>query len=266
MTHNKKYNRFFAFGCSYTNFFWPSWADIIGKDLNIPYENWGFCGAGNVAMMHRIIECDLKNNFTEDDLIIVTWSTWHREDRYLNSGWTQCGNIFNDEHVYTENKFRKHYWDPNNDIIKNLGSIYITNKSYDIDYQAKINDEVDKIYSGDILEFYKPNIPDNTFPWDAGKQKPFNGVLNELDWHPDIVAHLDYVKNYIYPSIGAVLNNDTIEYYSGLQEKIIEMGKTGLIKKKVKKWHDLEEFFNEHCHTPNKHPFSFTHESDRIGH
>lgn len=264
MSYNKKYNRFFAFGCSYTNFFWPSWPEIIERDLGIPSENWGFCGAGNVAIMHRIVECDIKNNFTDDDLIVVTWSSWSREDRYLRSGWTQCGNIFNDTAIYTANKFRNMFWDPNNDIIKNLGSIYITNKSYNINYQAQINENIGEIYTGDILEFYKPHIPKETFPWSLGEQHPFNGMIN--DWHPDILAHLNYVENYIYPSIGCTMKNETISYYNTLQQKILDAGNAGIINKKVKKWRDLEQFFNEYCDTPNKPPFSFTNGSNRIGH
>ena len=35
----KKYKRFFAFGCSYTEYFWPTWPDIIGQEIPY-YENW----------------------------------------------------------------------------------------------------------------------------------------------------------------------------------------------------------------------------------
>ncbi len=75
------YNRIFTFGCSYTSFMWPTWADIIADDLCLPLQNWGIAGIGNVAIVSRMLECDLKNKFTDSDLILVNWSSWHREDR-----------------------------------------------------------------------------------------------------------------------------------------------------------------------------------------
>lgn len=81
-----KYKRFFAFGCSFTNYRWPTWADIIGQ--NIPhYENWGMGGAGNQFIFNSIIECNRRNNFNKDDLVIVMWTSCSREDRYVDNSW-----------------------------------------------------------------------------------------------------------------------------------------------------------------------------------
>ena len=82
----QKYKRFFAFGCSFTHYPWPTWADIIGQ--NIPhYENWGMGGAGNQFIFNSIIECNRRNKFNEDDLVIVMWTSCSREDRYVDNGW-----------------------------------------------------------------------------------------------------------------------------------------------------------------------------------
>ena len=82
----QKYKRFFAFGCSFTHYLWPTWADIIGQ--NIPYyENWGMGGAGNQFIFNSIIECNRRNRFNEDDLVIVMWTSCSREDRYVDNGW-----------------------------------------------------------------------------------------------------------------------------------------------------------------------------------
>lgn len=238
-----KYKRVFGFGCSYTSFFWPTWIDIIGRDLDVPYQNWGICGAGNVAMTHRMVECDIKNNFTEDDLIISTWSTWHREDRYHCQAWTMNGNIFNDENYY-DKKFRKKYWDSDNDIIKNVGSIYLANKSFNINYQANITESRGLTYSGKVMKFYQPYVPTDVFPW-TSKDWAFEGALSHVDNHPDIAAHLNYVENYIYPAIGCTLKDKTRDYYMGLQNFIVNLGKKGHTKEKIKQWGDLDEYFLE---------------------
>jgi len=81
-----KYKRFFAFGCSFTNYLWPTWADIIAH--NMPnYENWGKGGAGNQFIFNSIIECNRRNNFNEDDLVVVMWTSCSREDRYVDNSW-----------------------------------------------------------------------------------------------------------------------------------------------------------------------------------
>lgn len=82
----QKYKRFFAFGCSFTYYLWPTWADIIGQ--NIPhYENWGIGGAGNQFIFNSIIECNRRNKFSKDDLVIVMWTSCSREDRYVDNSW-----------------------------------------------------------------------------------------------------------------------------------------------------------------------------------
>ena len=82
----KKYKRFFAFGCSFTHYKWPTWADIIGS--NIPYyENWGSPGKGNHYIFNAIMECNARHAFDQDDLVIVMWSKVNREDRYHNGSW-----------------------------------------------------------------------------------------------------------------------------------------------------------------------------------
>jgi hypothetical protein len=86
----KKYKRFFAFGCSLTNYVWPTWADIIGQDIPI-YENWAHPAAGNHYIFNSVMEADAVHNFTQDDLIIIMWSNMLREDRYVKGQWIHDG-------------------------------------------------------------------------------------------------------------------------------------------------------------------------------
>lgn len=81
-----KYKRFFAFGCSYTNYFWPTWADIIGQDIPI-YQNWGKMSSGNHYIFNSIVEANARYNFNKDDLVIVMWTFKEREDRYSRGSW-----------------------------------------------------------------------------------------------------------------------------------------------------------------------------------
>ena len=53
--------RLFTFGCSFTKYTWPTWADLLGLEFD-EFENWGVSGGGNVCTANRVIECIIKNN------------------------------------------------------------------------------------------------------------------------------------------------------------------------------------------------------------
>ena len=57
---NKK--RLFAFGCSFTHYAWPSYADFLGYEFD-SFSNWAHPGLGNRAIAQRVAECNIKNNF-----------------------------------------------------------------------------------------------------------------------------------------------------------------------------------------------------------
>jgi hypothetical protein len=200
------YKRFFAFGCSFTEWIWPTWAEIISWDLDIPFENWGVSGIGNVGIFHQLVKCDLKNKFTEDDLIIVVWSSWQREDRYKGQKWLSGGNIFNNP--YYDHKYIKRHWSLENDIIKNSTAIISANKMYDIAVQGHImpiaefesNKKTMTQVERRLFDLYKPHIPlDNIFEYD----------MNDSCGHPTVLQHLDYVETKIYPNLNLLLKQST---------------------------------------------------------
>jgi hypothetical protein len=97
ITDLKKYKRIFAFGCSFTSYIYPTWADIIYKSMNpdVEFYNLGKSGGGNLFISHRIVEANKKYKFNKDDLVVVMWSTYARIDFYkTNFGWKTPGNIY----------------------------------------------------------------------------------------------------------------------------------------------------------------------------
>jgi hypothetical protein len=93
--------RVFAFGCSYTAYSYPTWADLLRLDFD-HVENWGLPGIGNRAIAERVAECHVKNKITKDDIVIVQWSSHLRNDWYSSTphidrfpGWRTYGSIFN---------------------------------------------------------------------------------------------------------------------------------------------------------------------------
>lgn len=78
--------RFFAFGCSYTRYFYPTWADLIGSNFD-EYYNYGQAGSGNRYIFNAIIEASIIHKFTNDDVIFIQWSGVERTDKYINNAW-----------------------------------------------------------------------------------------------------------------------------------------------------------------------------------
>ena len=75
--------RTFAFGCSLTQYFYPTWADILihhyKQEGATVGENWGRSGAGNQYISTRLWEAHTEHKFNKDDIILLQWSSFFRE-------------------------------------------------------------------------------------------------------------------------------------------------------------------------------------------
>jgi hypothetical protein len=116
--------RLFAFGCSFTKYYWPTWADILGRDY--AFENWGCPGAGNQYIFNALIECHLRNKLTKDDTVCIMWSNVSREDRYVNNAWLTPGNIYN-QTMYDADFIEK-FADTRGYYLRDLALIYATDQ------------------------------------------------------------------------------------------------------------------------------------------
>jgi hypothetical protein len=218
----KKYNRFFAFGCSFTNYKWATWADIIGKDIE-HYENWAEPGAGNHFIFNSIIEADARHNFTQGDLVIVFWTHTEREDRYLNGKWIH-GNSSNIEKMYGKEWVSKYYFDSRNYLIRDLAYIkasqniikaksadwahlswgdFIDSTQMKIDYDKALDKELfvrnwrnecrdiyagnnikDYIDNNDVLQLYQSVLADITSVYKWFRTECIPDCMYREDLHP----------------------------------------------------------------------------------
>lgn len=191
---NNKFKRAFIFGCSYTKWNYPTWADMLQDQVDFPVYNFGAPGTGNVGILHSMVKINLKYQFTKHDLIIVGWTFWTREDRYINGQWTRTGNVLTNP--YYDKSFVNKYWSFDNDIIKNSTAIILANQVFQINYQFSVcpfgafDETIDlKDKNSEILNFYIPNLPkcDIFFTFNNQRFHPSN-----LDRHPDILCHMDF--------------------------------------------------------------------------
>lgn len=249
--------RLFVFGCSFSQYMWPTWANIVAYDLKMPLYNFAFAGLGNVGIMQRVMEADFKFSFTPEDKIIIMWTSWSRDDYVMAHGmWSNSGSRWNEHYNKTEIDLLKKRWSPMDDIVKNATAISYVDKLYkdNIYWQGHgfdpwIDEGSDNLIRDMFLDkeqqmkhkhltrFYQnkiPNLPVRNM--ETGKLA-FDYVE---DSHPDVAEHLDIVQNYIYPHTGDVIRSETFGQFSALHNAI----KRTVIKKKLKQ-------LNQVMHVPD---------------
>lgn len=116
--------RLFTFGCSFTSYNWPTWADIASRQF-VSSENWGRTGAGNSFIFYSLCESIKRNNISKDDTVAIMWTSIGREDRWTQpDGWITPGSVYNQD-VYS-NDWVKKFADPTGYLIRDMALISAT--------------------------------------------------------------------------------------------------------------------------------------------
>jgi hypothetical protein len=218
----KKYKRFFAFGCSFTQYSWPTWADIISKEFSESY-NYGRCAAGNFFIFQALMEAIVKHKINKDDLVMIMFSNVTREDRFTkNRGWITPGNLYH-QNEYSENFLEKYLCD-HGYLMRDLNLVHgckLALNSINCDYEfmsmvpfhSKCSDDIKMTDVDYLLDFYKETI-DSVHPsvleiifkgdWNNLKPRPEYDVpwdsKKYVDNHPTPKEHLIYLEK-IFPNI-----------------------------------------------------------------
>ena len=112
--------RLFTFGCSYTNYRWSTWADCLAPEFDY-FENWGQSGGGNHYIFNSLMEADQRHHFSKNDTVIVCWSTYMRDDRYVDGRWHTIGGMFSTP-IYNSEYLKTHV-DERGCVIRDLAFI-----------------------------------------------------------------------------------------------------------------------------------------------
>lgn len=164
-------SRLFSFGCSFTKFHWPTWADIAGRSFD-HFENWGVGGGGNQLIFYGLNEAIQRRNIGPDDTVAIMWTSISREDRWKQQQrWLAGGSVYNSE--YYDANFVKRYADPTGYLIRDLATIAGTKlilkqigcrwKFFSIvpfDYHDDRDDEPECFFvpDQDVIDLYRPVI------------------------------------------------------------------------------------------------------------
>lgn len=233
--------KFLAFGCSFTDYAWPTWADIIARDQPTwHYENWGLGGGGNQAIARRVLYRCRSEPLAPDDLVIVQWSSWCREDRFQVSRWISEGNVASAP--YYGRDFALRYWSPENDAINTLQARVSTEQllGKNLAYQMAMtpDDVVNRgtVYNSDRCQWVKSQLTAcDEFPaaWPA-----LEGLAT--DGHPDPLQWMTWVETKIYPRLGLTLKQETRDMVMEIQEYAMTLARKrvrhNIIQGEVTKW------------------------------
>jgi hypothetical protein len=222
--------RLFTFGCSFTKYNWPTWADIIGSNYKT-HHNLGNAGAGNYYISLKLYESHLKYNITKDDDVIIMLSSANRLDIYDEhiNDFNLSGNIYNSEDFFGE-KFVREVWNDTHSIyntwfsvktiksiLDRIGCMYKiveafgllttdeaktlnTNKSI----QHILDDYMKSVYTTQSLNNFSKSYNPNTYKLSNGN----------LDGHPTIKCHYDFVKNHIPEFYNDNMHNISVKWES----------------------------------------------------
>ena len=114
-------SRLFTFGCSFTKYHWPTWADILSQEYD-EFQNWAQAGCGNHFVLYSLIECIQRNKITADDTVAIMWTGITREDRYVDKQWKPLGSVFLEETSYPR-EYVENFTDPTGYLITNLAVV-----------------------------------------------------------------------------------------------------------------------------------------------
>jgi len=222
-----------AFGCSFTDYGWPTWSDIIALDQPTwRYENWAVSGAGNQMIARRLLYRDCWLGRSPDDIICIQWSSIFREDRFQQGQWHGLGSVFNSPHYGLD--YAEKYWDIDNDTINTAQAKLTANSLFGnrIQYQMEINDSVYNYINAEettkLTEFWQQHLTQ----YDLIGSGPFLEGYTK-DRHPDPEYWLTWVEQRIYPKLKLKMKQSTRARVYEYQKWLVDLARTGIDHSKL---------------------------------
>lgn len=266
--YENKPERLFVFGCSFTEYSWMTWANILALDLQIPFIQCARSGAGNRFIATRIGLADAYYNFTKNDLVIVCWTNIARMDRYdsIEDRWHLNGNIFNNEN-FTYKQLKKidqtdlflrdmAYIKPVHEMLKLKTNVHFLQmldlvKWFDQQHEvAHFGKQQRLVVSDQIIHLYRPTLKEmkksfydvlwrDNLSWKINWNKK---NIHDLFWdtHPLPGEHYKFLTE----TFDYKMQDSTTEYVKSVHEKTIQYVKKYMDEDPAKIQHKLG--FHQH--------------------
>ena len=253
-----KPKRLFTFGCSFTDYQWATWANILGRELDCEFYNFGRSGSGNYFISNLVTQADSHFEFNKNDLVIVSWTNISREDRWVNRrGWLTPGNIYSQGEY--DKKFVRSWANETHFALRDFSLIYlidnllkdktqyhflsmcdISKRFNQWEEKRKISPTINNLLetynsclSKILPSFYDVLWQDNLdSKW---KNDWVNIHQNFSDGHPTILEHFNFLEK----TFDHKFSNNTISQVNHTHEKWVEF-----IKKHFDKFNEPKGIYN----------------------
>lgn len=224
--------RCFAFGCSITEWVWPTCADFIGVNFD-EYYNLGRAGSSNTFIMNRLVEADSVFKFNATDIIIIGMTGFGRFSFFNNTkgAWQTHGDILsfpgNKKHEEHVDIFNPEWALYNSYIAMKVVKEYLTFRGIPhyiypaVDYKHWINDydlfslkkedarkvlEIEKLL--DITEALHESVGEHR---KEGRSHPIKFDDGENEMHPTPDEHFIYFSNH-FPQFNSAKSKEMLIY------------------------------------------------------
>lgn len=258
--------RVWTFGCSFTQYFYPTWADILIHDaaqLGHTGQNWGSCGRGNLYIANKVQECHARNQLGSNDWVLVCWSNYFREDVHTDKlGWHTPSQLFKQTQYNngTVNGFgsAKYYAMRDHALIQStqlsLRALGVNQYHFSILPMSSGDLNIDRVCSVYKNQFDGPAMMEslNLMLQDEEATRhrprsfpPENPIDTLQEWHPLPHEHLEYIEKYIQPKVKWLNNGvtqktkvfvDTWKTRLFAMQQPIDLGATGWRSKQFNQW------------------------------
>lgn len=216
--------RIFTFGCSFTDFYWSTWANILAYDnSSAEFYNFGHLGCANNYTASMVTQADAYYKFCSTDLVIVQWTEFNRESRWIDSegGWCHGGSVYNNRY-YTK-EFVKNYCHPQHFLLRDSALIHLTQHFVAATTAQHAFLTMSPLPPNSLYDatFTRIKKPIATALWGEGgcgykawlNQQEIHPALT--DSHPSPIDHLQYLRSVLgipvkQLTIGAVEDNDKL--------------------------------------------------------
>ena len=173
-------NRLFTFGCSFTSWAWPTWADMIGSTHFDQHIQCGKHGAGQQYIAQTFLQAYVTQNINSNDTVIIMWTSCFRNDVFKDNEWITHGH--------------RNFAVKWGDACK-ISEVYVRDMTY-ISFVKQVLDNIG-------CEYYFSCLSD----YELGKVAFGMDNLPELDLKSILSLYKDMIGNFL-PSMYSTITTD----------------------------------------------------------
>ena len=206
------HGRLFTFGCSFTRYKWPTWADALSPQFD-QYYNFGKGGGGNSFILWSLAECDARHAIKSDDTVIIMWTSRDREDRHSDGVWQTPGATIVDTYGSLIRDCANIH--AAKLILEGIGCDYyflsmIDLNTFDSEQEIQLFHDPTQTYAT-TLEIVRPSVHNIIY------EGSWHNAAFDDDYHPTPQQHIDYL-DYVLPELE--VDDKTRFEFAEVEEKV----------------------------------------------